>query len=441
MTYRIPIYDIEIDDENLGLIGISFVDTPAIKKDFVYFNAEKQMIYFTDDEKREIVSPILIPNQLIIRHAEDGSYYYVRWSEDTIRQAALKYIADGFWNNFTTMHPTFYNSDLSYADVLENDVNLLRMWIVDDPFTDDINVKYGFDLPKGTLCVHLKVENEEIWRKVINHELRGLSIEGRVGYRLINMNNQNIEKKNMEIDKNTVNLFQKFLAFMNTVTDNAEAIVEQTKKDEAQSGEVTLRYWLDNVHYMQVDAEGFVRDEEMNLIATGKYMLADGSYIEVDENNKFVKTATQDAANEEKETIEAPIAERAEEVEIAQEEIKVENDVQVEEKVAEPQDEAGDVDADADVQADRKDEPEVVETVEQANAEKKKLTIGEVEYDVDDAVAQRFAELEKQLEDAKSEMVKMSEVTPSVEPIQAPINQNSENGRLTDAIRLLNLKR
>lgn len=441
MNIQFPIFDVVLDEENgdIGLTAISLVDEPAIQRDFIFFSAEKSMIVMSDMAKREIVSPILIPNQLIYRVADDGTPYYMRWTEETIKYVAYKYIADGWFNNFTVMHPLMYNSELTYEDVLEKDVEMLRLWTIEEPETDEINAVYGFNLPKGTLCVHMHVGNDEIWQRIVSGELKGLSIEAYISLKI----NQKAINKKMEFTKENVSLFEKFLQFMNSVSDTAEALATQAKKDEAESGEITIKYWLDNEHYMQVDAEGFVRDEEMNLIASGKYMLADGSHIEVDENNKFVGCYPM---AEEKETIEAPIAEsevKVEKVEVAQAEVKEEevNEGEVEEKVAEPQDEAGDVDADADVQADRKDEPEVVETVEQANAEKKKLTIGEVEYDVDDAVAQRLAELEKQLEDAKSEMVKMSEVTPSVEPIQAPINQNSDNGRLTDAIRLLNLKR
>ena len=37
---------------------------------------------------------------------------------------------------------------------------------------------YGFDLPNGTWFVKMKIENDELWNKIKDGSLRGLSIEG-----------------------------------------------------------------------------------------------------------------------------------------------------------------------------------------------------------------------------------------------------------------------
>jgi hypothetical protein len=37
---------------------------------------------------------------------------------------------------------------------------------------------YGFDLPKGTWMIAMKVDNDETWAKVKSGELKGFSIEG-----------------------------------------------------------------------------------------------------------------------------------------------------------------------------------------------------------------------------------------------------------------------
>jgi hypothetical protein len=37
---------------------------------------------------------------------------------------------------------------------------------------------YGFDLPNGTWFVKMKINNDELWQKVKEGELKGLSIEG-----------------------------------------------------------------------------------------------------------------------------------------------------------------------------------------------------------------------------------------------------------------------
>ncbi len=439
MDNRFPIYDITIDgSEEFGLTAISFVDDPAIKKDFLYFSNEKPMIFMFDDEKREVVSPILIPNQLILRQDESGAYYYIRWTEEVIRECAYRYLSRGWFNNFTIMHPMFYNSELTYEDVLQDDVEMLRMWIVENADADDINVKYGFDLPEGTLCVHIKVNNEALWNRIKSHELKGLSIEAFTS--MVKISQSKIEEKKMlDVDKNTMSLFQKFLAFMNDTKADAQAIADQAQKDTTNSGDVALQYWLDNEHYMQVDAEGFVRDEEMNLIAEGKYMLADGNYLIVNGDNKFVGT---EAVSEEVmgETVQAPIAEQA----IAQESVEENNAVEeskVEENAEQVEEEVSDVNAEdggEDTEDDGKEDGEVG----QDDAEKalSTVSIGEVSYDVPTPIAELIDSLIREKSEALSKLQEIKDVTPSAEEVKAPLNSD-ETSNLFSAIAALNRKR
>ena len=308
MVQEIPIYDITLDGDSLGLTAISLVDSPAIMENWVAFS-KQQMIWMSKAEKREVIAPILIPDQLILRRAEDGSLYYIRWKRETILQAAEKYIANGWFNNFTYMHPTFYNKDMKYEDALEKDIYMLRLWTIEDAANDDANTKYGFHLPEGTLMCHFKVHNRKLWQKIKNKEVMGCSIEA---FTTMVKNNSNINVNvNMDINNKQMSLFQKFVAFMNDVASDAAEIADVAKHDTTDSGEVSLKYYIDNEHYIEVDAEGFARDEEYHLIAEGKYLLADGNYLVVDGNNKFVETqaGTVENENEENAPAEAPIAE------------------------------------------------------------------------------------------------------------------------------------
>ena len=464
MDNKFPIYDITLDGSEEGLTAISFVDDPAIRRDFIYFSKEKPMIFLFDDEKREVVSPILIPNQLILRQDENGAFYYIRWTEEVIRECAYRYLSNGWFNNFTIMHPMFYNEELTYEDVLQNDVEMLRMWIVEEPDADDINVKYGFDLPKGTLCVHLKIGNEALWSRIKSGELRGLSIEAFTSIKLVQ---NKLKVKNMDVDKNTMSLFEKFLAFMNETKADAEALVKEAAKDKANSGDVTLQYWLDNEHYMQVDAEGYVRDEEANLIEEGKYLLADGNYLIVSGDNKFVGTeiASVEVVNEE--IVEVPIAEKA--VEVAQEEVVAEPQAEAVEEVVEqieiaekkdekddnedksdaPKNEGedsdkSDGDADKTPSEDGKEDDEARGNEDEEDKKKKskqsKVTIGEEEFDVPTKVAELINELIKGKADALKRLEELNDSTPSVQQVEAPINTD-ETSALSAYIGLLNRKR
>ena len=72
MKKKTSIVELVISDENeaLTIDAISLVTSPAIEQDFVYFSKEKNNLTFAkvDEEKRELISPALIPNKQIFRY-------------------------------------------------------------------------------------------------------------------------------------------------------------------------------------------------------------------------------------------------------------------------------------------------------------------------------------------------------------------------------------
>lgn len=183
-----PVYDITFDPtQDIGMSAISFVDQPAICQDFIYFSKDGKSnhcelksgsIIMSNVEKHEIVSPILIPNQLILRIDKNGNKYYNRWTKEVIEEIATYYFLNQYQNNFTIMH-SWFTGDMEdeYTKSFIPDVYMLRMWIIDDETKDEANKKYGYHLPNGTLMVHLKVHNRKLWSRIKSGELKGLSIE------------------------------------------------------------------------------------------------------------------------------------------------------------------------------------------------------------------------------------------------------------------------
>ena len=53
----------------------------------------------------------------------------------------------------------------------------VESWIIEDSKKDK-SALYGFSLPKGTWMVKMKIENDDLWAKIKDGELKGLSIEG-----------------------------------------------------------------------------------------------------------------------------------------------------------------------------------------------------------------------------------------------------------------------
>ena len=156
------------DNEELSIDAISLVTSPAIEVDFVFFGKDKHNLTFSkiDEEKRMLISPALIPNKQIFRYNPNtDSEYYVYFSTDTVRKASELYLK---YNNH---HKATYQHQDRVAGVLT-----VESWIKEGD--QDKSKMYGYDLPNGTWFVKMKIENNDLWKKIKAGELKGLSIEG-----------------------------------------------------------------------------------------------------------------------------------------------------------------------------------------------------------------------------------------------------------------------
>jgi hypothetical protein len=68
------------------------------------------------------------------------------------------------------------NATLEHAKDLDG-MSVVESWIIEDDVHDK-SVKYGFSLPKGTWMISMKVNNDDIWKRVKAGEVKGFSIEG-----------------------------------------------------------------------------------------------------------------------------------------------------------------------------------------------------------------------------------------------------------------------
>jgi hypothetical protein len=159
---------IEESNEALAIDAISLVSAPAIEQDFVFFGKEKHNLTFAkvDEEKRMLVSPALIPNKQIFRYdPQKDQEYYVYFSPETVRKAAELYLKH---NNH---HKATYEHQDRVSGVLTTE-----SWIKEGD--QDKSKMYGFDLPNGTWFVKMRIDNDDLWQKIKEGELKGLSIEG-----------------------------------------------------------------------------------------------------------------------------------------------------------------------------------------------------------------------------------------------------------------------
>lgn len=164
MDKDLPLYDITLEDFEQGMYKISLVDKPAIEENFIYFSEVQKIEMFSNDEKQEVVGPIMIPNKEILRFSPTSGYYYVRFTEETIKNIMYNYSKKGLFNAFGINHD--YDTD---------DVVMLEVWMKESD--NDKSKDYGYDLPNGTVFVKAKIESNELFNAIKEGEINGFSIE------------------------------------------------------------------------------------------------------------------------------------------------------------------------------------------------------------------------------------------------------------------------
>jgi len=154
----------EKDDES-GISAVSVVESPAIESDFLALKKHEIELKEVDAEKRILMGAALIPNKQIYRKNDKNEEYYIYFSEETVRKASELFFMNSNQNNAT----------LEHKQKLEG-MSVVESWIVEG--AHDKSMNYGFNFPKGTWVISMKVNNDEIWNKVKLGEVKGFSIEG-----------------------------------------------------------------------------------------------------------------------------------------------------------------------------------------------------------------------------------------------------------------------
>ena len=155
------------DDDNAGIDAVSVVENPAIEENWVALKKHEIELKTIDEEKRLLMGAALVPKKQIYRRNEKtNEEYYIFFSKDTIRKASQLFLKSSNQNNATIEH----TKKIEGLSVVES-------WIVEDTKKDK-SALYGFNAEVGTWFITMKVDNEEVWNKVKEKEIKGFSIEG-----------------------------------------------------------------------------------------------------------------------------------------------------------------------------------------------------------------------------------------------------------------------
>lgn len=167
--YKIPIFDafLNENEEQEGISCISIVDEPAMEKGMLVFEKQtKPMLFKVQDEmQHKITSVVIRCNYPIYRIDEKGQEYYIRFGKDVIDQLAEKYSRDGLLNRVSVQH----NGELL------SDITMTEMFIKNKE--KGIDPKGFEDIEDFSLFATFKINNEEVWNRIMQGEFGGLSME------------------------------------------------------------------------------------------------------------------------------------------------------------------------------------------------------------------------------------------------------------------------
>ena len=281
---ELPLYDITLEDFEQGMYKISLVDKPAIEENFIYFS--KQSIeMFANDEKREVVGPIMIPNKQILRQSAENGFYYVRFTEDTIREIMYNYSKKGLFNEFGIQH----ENDTT-------DVVMLEIWMKESD--NDKSKDYGFDLPNGTVFVKAKIESNELFNAIKDGEINGFSIE--IAANITPTNKE--EMTEFSFAKELGKLEAQFEAMTNKFQERIEALESEneillsslTSFEEKFAGVEDLKSAVEMIQ-KHIESMGEMAQEEEEMKEDEKYEATE-EVVEETVEEEF--TATEEVTEE-----------------------------------------------------------------------------------------------------------------------------------------------
>jgi hypothetical protein len=157
---------IDEDDLDSGIEAVSVVESPAIEENFIALKKHELELKEIDKEKRILMGAALVPNKQIYRRNDKNEEYYIYFSEDTVRKASELFLMRSNQHNATYEHEKKLNG-----------MSVVESWLIEDEKLDK-SKKYGFNLPKGTWMISMKVNNDEVWKDVKDGKVKGFSIEG-----------------------------------------------------------------------------------------------------------------------------------------------------------------------------------------------------------------------------------------------------------------------
>jgi hypothetical protein len=219
---KVEIIELLIDETKLeaGINAVSVVESPAIEENFIALKKHEVELKEVDAEKRILMGAALVPNKQIYRRNKDKEFY-IYFSEDTVRKASELFLMRANQNNAT----------LEHERKMLDGMSVVESWIIEDE-KQDKSAKYGFNLPKGTWMISMKVNNDDVWQKVKDGEVKGFSIEGHF-----------VDQYEMSLQQNEED---EIIAFLKEILDTKLETYNDYPKEASENAKIALRYAEEN---------------------------------------------------------------------------------------------------------------------------------------------------------------------------------------------------
>jgi len=300
---RIPLYRVIPGEGELEFV--SLVKQPAIMEKGLAFSKQIEMRFAADDVKGVVVGPAMIPGVIMDRYDEEIGDYAVVFDEESIEYFQEQFIRS------TEKHKVNFD----HFGVVES-AFIKSMWLIEDPKRDKSNV-YGFEYPKGTLMMEVKVTDKEWFKNAVQKEGRfGFSVEGLFsmkpeGYINKNLKMSKLEKIKLMLAELSDEEKEAILEVIQEVAEPevaeqvAEAVVEAVEETETEEAEAEETETVEEE--MKEEDKEEVK-EEMEVLTMETVMAAlEPKFEEIysmlaelrNELGKNTEEATEEVVNEE----------------------------------------------------------------------------------------------------------------------------------------------
>ena len=244
---KYPLYKIVVnpDDDDELMTCVSLVDFPAVDVEYLAFNKQNKedgikLLTFGDNTLEHKITGVAIRCGFPIYRYDTHGEYYVVFDKETIENIVLKYSKMGMQNMVSLQHD---GNNVDGVYMIEYFIKDSKKGVVPTGFED---------IEDGSLFCTYKIENEEVWNKIMSGEVRGYSIE--VNAELEFVENVEVPLDNYNDDSDDLNtLVSKLLEDFDVdilFADEKKKIIEKSIKEnqlisiQIKDSNKSIRGWV-----------------------------------------------------------------------------------------------------------------------------------------------------------------------------------------------------